>query len=92
MLTLCKTTVLGAAFLHGVAIAANADGMDASGDANSDFCATLLAMASGDLRQPLPVIVSAHGMLARIPHSGAAQAQLARAEDATRQLADKAYG
>jgi hypothetical protein len=67
------------------------DGMDGSGDADSDFCATLLAMASHDLRQPLQVIVGAHDVLARTLHSSAAQAQLARAEDATRQLADKAY-
>ena len=68
------------------------DGIDGSGDANSDFCATLLAMASHELRQPLQVIVGAHHVLARILHGSAAQAQLARVEDATRQLADKAYG
>jgi hypothetical protein len=33
--------------------------MDGSGDADSDFCATLLAMAAHDLRQPLQVIISA---------------------------------
>jgi two-component system, OmpR family, phosphate regulon sensor histidine kinase PhoR len=65
------------------------DGMDGSGDADRDFCATLLAMASHDLRQPLQVIVGAHDVLARILHGSAAQAQLARVEDATRQLADK---
>jgi len=66
--------------------------LDGGGDftrAASDFSATLLAMAGHDLRQPLQVIVGAHDLLARIPHGGAAQAQLARAEDATRQLADK---
>jgi hypothetical protein len=69
------------------------DGIDGSGDAtNSDFCATLLAMASHELRQPLQMIVGAHHVLARILHGSAAQAQLARVEDATRQLADKAYG
>jgi two-component system phosphate regulon sensor histidine kinase PhoR len=57
-------------------------------EADSDFCATLLAMASHDLRQPLQVIVGAHDLLARIPHGGAARVQLARAEDATRQLTD----
>jgi len=57
--------------------------------AASDFSATLLAMAGHDLRQPLQVIVGAHDLLARLPHGGAAQAQLARAEGATRQLADK---
>ena len=66
--------------------------LDGGGDftrAASDFSATLLAMAGHDLRQPLQVIVGAHDLLARIPHGGAVQAQLARAEDATRQLADK---
>jgi hypothetical protein len=66
------------------------DGIDGSADANSGFCATLLAMASHELRQPLQVIVSAHDVLARILHRNAAQAQLARVKDATRQLADKA--
>jgi hypothetical protein len=66
------------------------DGIDGSADANSGFCATLLAMASHELRQPLQVIVSAHDVLARIFHRSAAQAQLARVKDATRQLADKA--
>src|SRR5712691_8323627 len=66
--------------------------LDGGGDlacAASDFSATLLAMAGHDLRQPLQVIVGAHDLLARITHGGAAQAQLNRAEDATRQLADK---
>ncbi len=66
--------------------------LDGGGDlacAAGDFSATLLAMAGHDLRQPLQVIVGAHDLLARIPHGGAAQAQLNRAEDATRQLADK---
>src|ERR1700736_444697 len=53
-----------------------------------DFSATVLAMASHDLRQPLQVIVGAHDLLARIPQGGAARAQLMRAEDATRQLTD----
>src|SRR4030088_2635579 len=66
--------------------------MDGSGDADSGFCATLLAMARHDLRQPLQAIGGAHDMLAPILHGGAAQAQLGRAEDATRQLADKADG
>ena len=57
-------------------------------EAEGDFCATLLAMASHDLRQPLQVIAGAHDLLARIPHGGAARAQLARAEDATRRLTD----
>jgi two-component system phosphate regulon sensor histidine kinase PhoR len=57
-------------------------------EAEGDFCATLLAMASHDLRQPLQVIAGAHDLLARILHGGAARVQLARAEDATRRLTD----
>ena len=68
------------------------DGIDGSGDANSGFCARLWAMASHDLRQPLQVIDGAHDVLAPIHHGASAQAQQARVEDATRQLADKAYG
>ena len=68
------------------------DGMAGSGDANSDVCATSLAMAGHNLRQPPQVMGGAHGVLARIPRGGAAQAQPARPEDATRQLADTAYG
>jgi hypothetical protein len=68
------------------------DGMDGSGDANSGFCAMLLAMASHHLRQLLQVIGSARDMLVPIHHGGAAQAQPARPEDATRQLADTADG
>ena len=66
--------------------------LDRAGDfrrAGSDFSATLLAMASHDLRQPLQVIIGAHELLARAPHGGAAHTQLARAEGATRQLAEK---
>jgi hypothetical protein len=67
------------------------DGMAGSGeDANSDVCATSLAMADHNLRQPPQVMGGAHGVLARIPYGGAAQAQPARPEDATRQLADTA--
>jgi hypothetical protein len=44
------------------------DGIDGSGDAtNNDFCATLLAMASHELRQPLQMIVGAHHVLAPNP-------------------------
>ena len=42
----------------------NAMNRDAD-QANSDFAATLLAMAGHDLRQPLQVITSAHDVLAR---------------------------
>jgi hypothetical protein len=66
--------------------------MDGSGDANSGFCAMLLAMASHHLRQPLHVIDSARDVLVPIHHGASAQAQQARVEYATRQLADKAYG
>ena len=68
------------------------DGMAGSGDANSDVCATSLAMAGHNLHQPPQVMGGAHDVLAQIPHGGAAQAQPARPEDATRQLADTAYG
>ena len=68
------------------------DGMAGSGDANSDVCATSLAMAGHNLRQPPQVMGGAHDVLARIPHGGAAQAQPARPEDTTTQLADTAYG
>jgi two-component system phosphate regulon sensor histidine kinase PhoR len=57
-------------------------------EADSNFCATVLAVASHDLRQPLQVIVGAHDLLARFPHADAARAQLARAENATSQLTD----
>ena len=68
------------------------DGMAGSGDANSDVCATSLAMAGHNLRQAPQVMGGAHDVLARIPHGGAAQAQPARPEDTTTQLADTAYG
>ena len=68
------------------------DGMAGSGDANSDVCATSLAMAGHNLRQPPQVMGGAHDVLARIPYGGAAQAQPARPEDTTTQLADTAYG
>jgi hypothetical protein len=68
------------------------DGMAGSGDANSDVCATSLARAGHNLRQPPQVMDGAHDVLARIPHGGAAQAQPARPEDTTTQLADTAYG
>jgi hypothetical protein len=68
------------------------DGMAGSGDANSDVCATSLAMEGHNLRQPPQVMGGAHDVLARVPHGGAAQVQPARPEDATRQLADTVYG
>jgi two-component system phosphate regulon sensor histidine kinase PhoR len=54
---------------------------------HTKFPATLLAMAGHDLRQPLQVITSAHDVLARIVRSGEQREELARAEDATAQLA-----
>src|SRR5580704_18901970 len=55
--------------------------------ADSDFSATLLAMAGHDLRQPLQLITSAHDVLARILQSDEQREELARAEDATTRLA-----
>ena len=68
------------------------DGMAGSGDANSDVCATSLARAGHNLRQPPQVMGGAHDVLAPIPHGGAAQAQPARPEDTTTLLADTADG
>jgi two-component system, OmpR family, phosphate regulon sensor histidine kinase PhoR len=52
-----------------------------------EFPATLLAMAGHDLRQPLQLITSAHDVLGQILHSDEQREELARAEDATAQLA-----
>jgi signal transduction histidine kinase len=65
----------------GISIRQHADPVDA------DFLTTLLAMAGHDLRQPLQVITSAHDVLARIVYSGEQREELARAADATAQLA-----
>ena len=54
---------------------------------DSDFSATLLAMAGHDLRQPLQVITSAHDVLAQTLASEERQEQLIRAEIGTAQLA-----
>jgi len=53
----------------------------------SDFSATLLAMAGHDLRQPLQVITSAHDVLAPTLDSEEQREELARAADATAELA-----
>jgi len=53
----------------------------------ADFSATLLAMAGHDLRQPLRLITSAHDVLAQTLDSEQQREELARAEDATAQLA-----
>jgi two-component system phosphate regulon sensor histidine kinase PhoR len=55
--------------------------------ADSDFSATLLAMAGHDLRQPLQVITSAHDVLAPTLASEEQYEELRRAENATKQLA-----
>jgi two-component system phosphate regulon sensor histidine kinase PhoR len=53
---------------------------------DSDFSATLLAMAGHDLRQPLQVITGAHDVLAQTLASEEQREQLIRAENATAQL------
>ena len=58
-----------------------------AGQADSDFSATLLAMAGHDLRQPLQIITSAHDVLAPTLASEEQYEELRRAEDATKQLA-----
>jgi signal transduction histidine kinase len=55
--------------------------------ADSDFLATLLAMAGHDLRQPLQVIKWAHDVLARNLDSEEQREELTRADNATKQLA-----
>ena len=55
--------------------------------ADSDFSATLLAMAGHDLRQPLQVITSAHDVLAQTLAGEEQREELTRAADATAQLA-----
>jgi signal transduction histidine kinase len=58
-----------------------------SDQTDSDFPATLLAMAGHDLRQPLQVITSAHDVLAQTLDSDEQREELMRAGSATRQLA-----
>jgi signal transduction histidine kinase len=53
-----------------------------------EFSATLLAMAGHDLRQPLQLIVGAHDTLARTLRGSEHRKELARARDATAQLAN----
>ena len=52
-----------------------------------DFCAVLLAIAGHDLRQPLQLIIGAHDKLAQFLHGGEQFEELARAADATAELA-----
>jgi two-component system phosphate regulon sensor histidine kinase PhoR len=54
-----------------------------------DFYATVLAMASHDLRQPLQVIVSAHELLARRLTARPEREHLERSEQASNQLEEK---
>jgi signal transduction histidine kinase len=58
-----------------------------AGQADSDFSATLLAMAGHDLRQPLQLITSAHDVLALTLDSEEQREELIRAANATAQLA-----
>ena len=58
-----------------------------AGRADSDFSATLLAMAGHDLRQPLQVVTSAHDVLAQTLGSEEQREELMRAREATAQLA-----
>ena len=55
--------------------------------ADSDFSATLLAMAGHDLRQPLQVITSAHDVLAQTLDSEEQREELRQAAEATAELA-----
>lgn len=55
--------------------------------ADSDFSATLLAMAGHDLRQPLQLITSAHDVLTQTLDSEEQREELMRARGATAQLA-----
>src|ERR1700724_2687331 len=63
------------------------NGRNGFAHADSDFSATLLAMAGHDLRQPLQVITSAHDVLAETLASEEQQEELSRAAAATKQLA-----
>ena len=60
-----------------------------SPDLGDDFCATLLAIASHDLRQPLQVMIGAVDVLAQILRGPREQAQLARATRAAARLISK---
>src|SRR5712691_13113833 len=55
--------------------------------ADSDFSATLLAMAGHDLRQPLQVITSAHDVLAQLLDRDEQREELTQAKAAAAQLA-----
>src|ERR1700688_3505280 len=63
------------------------NGRNGFAPADSDFSATLLAMAGHDLRQPLQVITSAHDVLAPNLDSEEQREERARAAYATAELA-----
>src|SRR6267378_691218 len=66
---------------------ADALSRDADDPIERGFLATLLAMAGHDLRQPLQLITSAHDVLATMLRDKEQREELARAGDATGQLA-----
>lgn len=66
--------------------AIDVNGRNGFAQADSDFSATLLAMAGHDLRQPLQVITSAHDVLQQILHGDKQREELARAADAAARL------
>jgi len=59
------------------------------GKIQADYSATLLTMASHDLRQPLQVIIGAVDILAQTIQDGRELAQLVRVERAANRLAEK---
>ena len=65
---------------------AEVNGRNGFAPADSNFSATLLAMAGHDLRQPLQVITSAHDVLRQILDSDRQREELARAADAAARL------
>src|ERR1700719_1930936 len=66
--------------------AIDVNGRNGFAQADSDFSATLLAMAGHDLRQPLQLITSAHDVLQQILHGDKQREELARAADAAARL------
>jgi signal transduction histidine kinase len=65
------------------------DRVAALGKVQADFSATLLTMASHDLRQPLQVIIGAVDILAQTIQGGRELAQLERVERSAKRLTDK---
>ena len=58
-----------------------------NGRARNNLCAVVMAMVGHDLRQPLQVITGSHELLTRMLSCGKQQAELARAVDATTEVA-----